>query len=38
MPEAIWPQLPIKEVVREPIVREPNDLENVPALVADLSV
>ena len=27
-----------KEVVREPIVKEPNDKENVPALVADLSV
>ena len=27
-----------KEVVREPIVREPTDQENVPALVADLSV
>ncbi|KAL5467006.1 hypothetical protein EMCRGX_G031171 [Ephydatia muelleri] len=26
------------EVVREPIIREPNDRENVPALVADLSV
>ena len=27
-----------KEVVREPVVREPNDREKVPALVADLSV
>ena len=27
-----------KEVVREPVVREPNDREMVPALVADLSV
>ena len=27
-----------KEVVREPVVREPNDHEKVPALVADLSV
>ena len=27
-----------KEVVREPVVREPNDRENVPALAADLSV
>ena len=26
------------EVVREPIIREPNDRENVPALIADLSV
>ena len=33
-------QLPtIKDVVREPVVREPNDREKVPALVAaDLSV
>ena len=27
-----------QEVVREPVKREPNDQENVPALVADLSV
>ena len=27
-----------EEVVREPVIREPNDQENVPALVADLSV
>ena len=27
-----------KDVVREPVVREPNDHEKVPALVADLSV
>ena len=38
MPYAIWPQLPIKLVVRENIVKEPNDQENYPALVADLSV
>ena len=27
-----------KEVAREPVIREPNDQENVPALCADLSV
>ena len=30
--------IPYKEVLREPVIREPNVQNNVPALVADLSV